>query len=283
MTHPYPCTLTYLGVAGWHLQAGAGSLLIDPYLTRASLWQVAVGHLTPDRERIAQHTPPAGTIIVTHGHYDHLSDVPVIAQDSGAVVLASAQSCALLRLMGLPDEQLHVTQPGDHLECEGMQIAIHASQHRRILGRIPYQGPLRPGLRPPLRARDLRMDEQHSLYITAGGVRLLILSGITEEPAPECEVVIVGGDASRDQLAWVLEPAAPRLVLPNHWDDMFRPLDAPLRPGRFPAFPLRRIDLGRFAAAVRAIVPSAQVLIPERLLPYNLHALLASRGMISAK
>ncbi|GAB4475946.1 MAG: MBL fold metallo-hydrolase [Anaerolineae bacterium] len=282
MAHPDPLTLTYLGVAGWHLQAGPGSLLIDPYLTRASLWQAAAGHVIPDRTRIMRHTPPAGTIIVTHGHYDHLSDVPVIAGESGAAVFASAQSCALLSLLGLSDKQLHITQPGDHVEREGLHITIHASLHRRILGRIPYQGPLRPGLRPPLRARDLRMDEQHSLHIVAGEVRLLVLSGIDEEPAPESEVVIVGGDASREQLARVLEPAAPRLVLPNHWDDMFKPLDTPTRPGRYPAFPLRRIDLAQFAAAVRAIAPRAQVLIPERLRPYDLHALPVSRGMISA-
>ena len=31
-------TLTYLGVAGWQLQAGRSSLLVDPYFTRLPLW-----------------------------------------------------------------------------------------------------------------------------------------------------------------------------------------------------------------------------------------------------
>jgi L-ascorbate metabolism protein UlaG (beta-lactamase superfamily) len=58
-------------------------LLIDPYFSRVDLLRVALGsRIQPNASRIndgLRHlTPQPDAILVTHGHFDHLLDVPVV-------------------------------------------------------------------------------------------------------------------------------------------------------------------------------------------------------------
>jgi L-ascorbate metabolism protein UlaG (beta-lactamase superfamily) len=219
-------------------------------------------------------TPPADAILVTHPHHDHLMDVPEAARATSAMVYASAQGADLLEMLGVPSGQLCPIHPGDHLACRDFEVEVFPSTHRLIFGHIPYDGPLRREINPPLRAADYRMDMQYSFLISANGLRVLVASGIREEPAVEVDVLLVGADASRDQLAAILCASKPRYVLPNHWDDMFLPLDSATRPmftppvGLIPNF--RRIDLKGFARRVAEIQPDCQVILPRRFQPCRL-------------
>jgi L-ascorbate metabolism protein UlaG (beta-lactamase superfamily) len=276
-TRSDPLALTYLGAAGWHVQLGPHSLLIDPYFTRLSLWQVLAGRAIPRPHVIRTHTPLADWVLVTHPHVDHIMDVPEVACLTGAQVYASPQGCDLLNILGTPGSRVHSIRSGDSLALGPFAIEVHCTPHRVIYGRVPFQGALRPGLKPPLRARDYRIQEQFSFRIQAGGMAILVASGIDDEPAVPADVVLVGADASPEQLAHILGPARPGLILPNHWDDMFRPLDHPVRPMIRPTPRLtlpRRIDLDAWATACREIAPSAQVRVPERFVPCDIASLL---------
>ncbi len=263
--------IRYLGIAGWHLRAGEDSLLIDPYFTRLSLWRALVGYASPDVEAVAAHTPPARWVLVTHPHYDHLADVPAVARLTGARVYASAQGCRLLTLLGTPGEEIAA---GDRLDLGVFRVEVYESRHRTLFRGIPFAGPLRPGLRPPLRVSDFRVDVQFSFRIQVDGVRVLVASGIDHEPAVEADLLLVGADATRDQLATILGATRPRLVMPNHWDDLFQPLSKQARPmfipprGVIPSF--RRIDLDAFARRVKELCPGAEVIVPCRFETHRL-------------
>jgi L-ascorbate metabolism protein UlaG (beta-lactamase superfamily) len=267
-------SLCYLGAAGWRIRAGEASLLIDPYFTRLSLWAMLLGRAAPNLDLIRRSTPPADAILVTHPHFDHLMDVPEAARITAATVYASPQSCDLLEMLGVPARQLCPIHPGDRLACGPFEVEVFASAHRLIFGGVPYAGPLRRDLTPPLRAADYRMDIQYSLLIAVDGLRVLLASGIRDEPQVESEVLLVGADAGRDQLAAILNGSRPRCVLPNHWDDMFTPLSRPARPMITPPAGLiptpRRIDMQAFARQVAELRPGCQVILPERFRPYRL-------------
>jgi hypothetical protein len=110
-------------------------------------------------------------------------------------------------------------------------------------------------------------------------VSVLVASGIDEEPSVEAEVLLVGADANDDQLGAILGAVHPRLVLPNHWDDMFRPLSQPVRPMLVPPPTLiprmQCIDLRAWQRLVTAIAPDARVIVPQWFEPLSLLALLA--------
>jgi L-ascorbate metabolism protein UlaG (beta-lactamase superfamily) len=269
MTH-----LTYLGTAGWHLSDGDYNLVIDPYFTRISMTTLVLGRVVPDSALIAQHLPPADALLVTHPHYDHIMDLPEAARITGVPVWASPQGCELLHLLNVPDTQICVMYSGDVLSFGPFTVEVYESQHRRVFGTIPYAGPLKKGLRLPLRGGDYRMDVQYSFRVVAGDQRILITSGIDDEPALEAEVLLVGADATRDQLVPILNAAKPRLVLPNHWDDMFRPLSQPTRtmmtppPTRIPIF--KRINLELWARGVSELAPDAKIVIPRLFEAYSI-------------
>jgi L-ascorbate metabolism protein UlaG (beta-lactamase superfamily) len=267
-------SLCYLGAAGWRIRAGDASLLIDPYFTRLSMRAMLFGKARPDIDLIRRSTPPADAILVTHPHYDHMMDVPEAARLTAAMVYASPQGTDLLELLGTPARQLCPIHPGNKLACGPFEIEVYASAHRLILGGVPYAGPLRRGLRPPLRAADYRIDVQFSLRITVGGLRVLLASGIRDEPPVEAEVLLVGADAGQEQLATILRATKPRCVMPNHWDDMFAPLNGRERPmitppaGPIPS--LKRIDLAAFARLVKQLQPGCEVILPKRFQPIRL-------------
>lgn len=266
--------LRYLGVAGWHLITARSSLLVDPYFTRLPLGKMLFGYAIPDPAVIRAHTPSAGWVLNTHAHYDHLMDVPEIVRLTGGIVYASPQACDLLAIQDVPDFQLEDIHAGDWVVLGDFEVEVYLSRHRTIFGHIPYQKPLPPRLRPPLRARDYCFDYLYTFLISAEEARVLITSGIDAEPSVEADVLLVGADASRDQLAVILEGVKPRLVMPNHWDDMFRPLSRPLLPmhkppkGLIPS--LKRIDLAAFERHVRELAPNAQVIIPRLFESYDL-------------
>jgi hypothetical protein len=118
------------------------------------------------------------------------------------------------------------------------------------------------------------MDVQFSFLITAGGLRVLLASGVREEPQVEVDVLLVGADANREQLAAILDATQPRCVLPNHWDDMFRPLSGNARPMMSPPTVLiptfRRVNLQAFARTVRELRPGCEVILPDLCKPYRM-------------
>jgi L-ascorbate metabolism protein UlaG (beta-lactamase superfamily) len=271
--------LTYTGVAGWRVRTQARSLLFDPYFTRMSILRGEFGPAIPNRAAIEAHAPPADAIFISHPHFDHLMDAPHIAHLTGAPIYTSPQGCQLLHILGVPDGQICSIGSGDRLSLGDATLTVFRVQHRIIFGRVPFQGPLRPGLKPPLHGRDYRMEQIFSFLVEMDGIRLLVCNGIDAEPAVRADIVLVGPDAARWQLALILGDAQPRVVMPNHWDNMFQPLSAPIKPmiqspRGFTLFP-RRIDLRAFTRHVHELAPGARVIVPDRFHPYSLADLLA--------
>ena len=95
-----PLQLKYLGAAGWEISDGNVVVLIDPYISR--LKYGGGGHPDDDRpdfarDDVAQSDTAlvdslitrADFILVHHGHFDHLGDVPYIAAKTGAKVIGT--------------------------------------------------------------------------------------------------------------------------------------------------------------------------------------------------
>ena len=264
--------LRWLGVAGLELSAGEETLTIDPYFTRIPMLRAWFGRVRPDSGLIAEKIERCDSVLITHAHFDHLMDVPDVVRNTGAKALGSPNSCRLLSACGVPEDKARGIRAGDALDLGSFRVDVFEAQHMKVLGFSP--GILPAALKPPLRARDYRMDDDFSFLVTAGGLRLLTDPGERPDGAVQAHVLFVFPYREDSYYEALLPLVRPTLVVPVHWDDFFRPLSKPIRPSfKVPrlAAPLpRRIDLAAFSLLVGRVAPEASVLTPEIFRSYDL-------------
>ena len=274
-----PIWFRWLGVAGIELQVRDEILIIDPCLTRPAMRQVWLGRVHPDQELIARKIQRCDYVLVTHAHWDHVMDVPDVVRNTGAVALGSPNTCQLLAACGVPKDQMREIGSRDQITLGSFHVEILSAEHLKIPGYAP--GPLPDKLKPPLRLRDYRMDTCLSFLINVDGLRLLDWSSIRPEPAPAANVLFVRLYEKHATYQALLESVQPRLVIPVHWDDLFRPVSKPLRPcfkppsWTFP--PLQRMDPTRFKSIIQGMKPDVGVLIPEIFRVYSIQRAVETR------
>ena len=69
--------LTWLGHGSWSLRIGNDVVLLDPFLDESPTSPVKAADVEADY------------ILVSHGHFDHVTDVAAIAHRTGATVVAN--------------------------------------------------------------------------------------------------------------------------------------------------------------------------------------------------
>jgi L-ascorbate metabolism protein UlaG (beta-lactamase superfamily) len=228
--------VTYLGTNGYQFDFKGHALLIDPYFSRVDLLSVALGsRIQPDIARIndglrhlASPNCRIDAILVTHGHFDHLLDVPTIVSNTRARLIASPSSIELAKRVGAWKGD--PVNPGDVRQIGPWKIRVFSAAHDRLLGKVPFDRPP-PHAGPPKRAADWICGEPLAFLIEANGQRIYVDSGGTPaQPPPNdhVDLAILGMALpdSRERLHAALDRLQPRYFLPSHQDDFFRPLSA---------------------------------------------------------
>ena len=267
--------IRWLGNAGFEFQLGETKLIIDPFLTRPKFWQTYFGRVTPDKTVLQEHIPHCGHILITHAHFDHCMDAPEIALRSGALVHGSLNTCQLMRAAGLPLEQTHEIQAGNEFQIANISVKVLPAAHPWIPGYT--RGRLNSRLNFPLRLRDYRMDACYSFLITYENLKILVWSSTSSRGAPQADLLTCRAVSSQRWYDDLLAQVNPKLVLPQHWDDTYRPLDSQPLPfftaPRLAMPPLQRINLQDFKTNIIQAQPGIKVLLPEIFKLYDIDSL----------
>ena len=254
-------TFRWLGVAGIELRAGDQVLALDPFFTRPSLWGM-LKPVIPDPALAAEKLPRCDHVLVTHAHWDHLMDVPNVLRHTGAVAYGSANTCQLLRLLGVPKSQVNEVRAGSRLSLGAFKVEVIEGQHSSIPFDRLFNGTLRPGLRPPLRLQDYRMDVCLGYRIVVAGMRVLVCAA---QPL-NADLLFTVAQERKEYYLRLLKGVLPHTFVPIHWDYFMRPLSKPLRRFTRPG----RMNLWQLTALVRATLPGVNVIIPEIFREYTL-------------
>jgi L-ascorbate metabolism protein UlaG (beta-lactamase superfamily) len=276
--------LTYFGAAGWSISDDNVTVLIDPYISR--LQYVDRQHPDDDRHAFARDEVgiwdtdqidrligKADFILVHHGHYDHLGDVPYIAEKTGAKVIGSETTITILRAYGIPDEQLYAVGGGEDYQFENFSVRVIPSIHS-ALGEKHYFDSRRydrnTELKAPLRISEF-IEGSSLMFLARFGKRRVLTMGSMNFIERELEglnpdILLAGVNGSRLGLynydeRLIRVTGSPPVIIPTHWDSFNLPY----------GFSQEENVEGKlipFQNTVAEISPESQVVVPVHLEPF---------------
>lgn len=266
---------TWLGIAGLRFRTKSGVVLVDPYLTRASLADIVLRSLAPNEALLEELLPEADAILIGHSHYDHLGDAPALSARTGALVLGSRTTCHLSRALGA----LHCLTPRERrplVVAEGIRATRLSARHGN-LGVLALFGGERSLRKQPRGRVHPLIDMPH------GGPQAWVLDVERPEAAPlrafvhtsagldpptadtleaiQADIAFVSASLAHDEERWAerislaLKPGG-TLVL-THYESLWATLsdDAPLNAG----VP----DLDALVRALEEARPDVKVVVPK--------------------
>ena len=237
-----PVEARWLGTNAWELSSEHATVLIDPWVSRFPTGAYKGGadpetEIEVRPEAVDEHIGSADCVLVTHGHWDHIADVPYVAARTGATVLGTETHLNLLRAMEAPEEQLGQVGGGELYRFDGFTVEVFRSshsaggEHKQILyagsrlGHVPER---------PERIKDLVEGGSLTYLVDFGGVSFFnagsanVLGREIEGVRPTVLFLQPGGDHTPDYVERLLEATGyPPYVVPTHWDDFDEPLTEP--------------------------------------------------------
>ena len=280
-------SLTYLGAAGWKIMDGSVVVLIDPYISRVKYG--GGGHPDDDRPDYARdEIAPSDTalidtlvdkadfILVHHGHFDHLGDVPYIARKTGAKVIGTETTIMILRAYGIPDEQLYAVGGGEDYQFDSCSIRVLPSIHS-ALNEKHYFDTRRydrfTELNAPLRIEQF-IEGGSLMFLARFATHEVLTMGSMNFVERELEgihpdILLAGVNGSRlglfDYDARLIRVTGnPPIVIPTHWDNFRLPYGYSQEGG------VER-NLVPFVDTLAEIAPETRVILPVHLEPIVLH------------
>jgi len=232
--------LEWLGVAGYRLTYEGETIFLDPYVSRVPLSSVL--RRAPALADAAMHERfirPRGSVwgvLVGHTHFDHAVDVPAIARRYDCPAFGSSSLVNLMRLHGLGERAVAV-EPNRRYELGPFTVRFVPSVHSKLLLglAVPFDGELTCEHLDALSPSAYRCGQVWGIHVEVAGMTFYHQGSpnLIDEAVPHSGVDvflagIAGRGFTRDYWARILPRLQPRTIVASHFDDFFRPMDAPM-------------------------------------------------------
>lgn len=237
---PSGLELDWLGVSGYRLAYEGQSLYIDPYFSRVPLRSLLLRRTAvPDAATLDRYLPAServAGVLVGHTHFDHAVDAPALARRSGCDAYGSASLVHLMGLHGLAAQAVEV-EPYRVYGLGPFEVTFVPSAHSKlVLGlKVPYAGELTCDHLAGLCPSAYKCGQVWGIHVAVAGVSFyhqgsaeLVDDALRHRGVDYFLAGIAGRNFSRRYWERILPRLDPRLIVPTHYDDFFRPLDQDL-------------------------------------------------------
>jgi L-ascorbate metabolism protein UlaG (beta-lactamase superfamily) len=223
--------ITWWGTAGFRVKTGEQVFLIDPYLSRNNTAR-------PKQPLVPSDISRADQIFVSHGHFDHIFDIPAIASQTGSKVYCCPVAANTLIQNGLKSDQIQGVPERDYaVAFEGYRARAFFSQHvkfdrwlmvktlSRINLRIPRYLPLiKEYPVGQVLSWQFEIDGKVLHHFGSAGSTPQELEHLGRKKIDILLVPLQGHTRICDIALGYVQALKPRMVIPHHQDDFFPPI-----------------------------------------------------------
>jgi L-ascorbate metabolism protein UlaG (beta-lactamase superfamily) len=233
---PAGLEVEWLGVSGYRMSFEGQTLFIDPYLSRVPFGDLVRRRPTlPDPAALDRFVRAPGEVVgvlVGHTHFDHAVDAPAIARRFGCKAYGSDSLVTLMGLHGLAEQSVEV-DPYRSYELGPFEVSFTPSVHSKLLLglAVPYDGDLTCEHLDSLTPGVYRCGRVWGISVEVAGVRFyhqgsanLIDEAIRERGVDVFLAGVAGRSFTDDYWRRILPRLDPKVVVPTHYDNFFRPL-----------------------------------------------------------
>jgi L-ascorbate metabolism protein UlaG (beta-lactamase superfamily) len=215
-------------------------LLIDPYLSRVPFRTlIRRDPALPDVGLIDRYLGDAGHVVgvlVGHTHFDHAVDAPAICKRFGCPAFGSDSLVRLMQLHGLRELAREV-EPYETYELGPFTVSFAPSLHSKLVlgAAVPFDGEITCDHLDGLAPSAYRCGPVWGIHVQVAGATFyhqgsanLVDDAIRTRGVDFFLAGVAGRGFTRDYWQRILTRLQPRTIVPAHYDNFFRPLDAPL-------------------------------------------------------
>ena len=245
--------LKWLGTAGFQIEAGDQVLLVDPYLSRNQ-------QAEPVQPVQPQDLPRSGPIFITHGHFDHIYDVPSIAALGEHSIYCSEIASATLVQAGVDSSRINVVKDdGYTADFGGCRAQAFFSRHvkfdlplvARTLWRIGpgyrrFSGLNRSYPKGQVFSWRFTIEGKTVHHFGSAGSGSEELERLADQSPDLLLVPLQGHTYICDIALEYVRVLKPRMVIPHHQDDFYPPIST-------------YVDIAPFVQAVKKHCPGTEV------------------------
>jgi L-ascorbate metabolism protein UlaG (beta-lactamase superfamily) len=226
----------WLGVSGYRISAEGKTLFVDPYLSRVPFADLLRRRSAlPDPAALDRFVHAPGEVVgvlVGHTHFDHAVDAPAIARRFGRKAFGSDSLVTLMGLHGLAEQTVEV-EPYRTYELGPFEVSFTPSVHSKLLLglAVPYDGDLTCEHLDGLTPSAYRCGQVWGISIKVAGVSFyhqgsanLIDEAVRERDVDVFLAGVAGRNFTDDYWQRIIPRLDPKVVVPTHYDNFFRPL-----------------------------------------------------------
>lgn len=226
----------WLGVSGYRISAEGKTLFVDPYLSRVPFADLLRRRSAlPDPAMLDRFVHAPGEVVgvlVGHTHFDHAVDAPAIARRFGCKAYGSDSLLTLMGLHGLAAQTVEA-EPYRTYELGPFEVSFTPSVHSKLLLglAVPYDGDLTCEHLDGLTPGAYRCGQVWGISIRVAGLSFyhqgsanLIDEAVRERDIDVFLAGVAGRNFTEDYWRRIIPRLDPKVVVPTHYDNFFRPL-----------------------------------------------------------